>query len=263
VNCDRSRQLLALDVSGDLAGHNAHSSGELHAHLETCPSCTEFFDHLDRNQTLLRGLRRETVPSAALAQMRQGLFTRLEGETPGWGVRLERFLFGEFRKPRYAILCLLLLAIVSATVFAQFRNISVRADAVAGLVGSDRLRLPSDFSNWTLVGTSMQFSHSGANLPQRIYVNPEGYREYKRTGHFPEGTVLVLESAATVAASVKDRRFADGWGYFQFGNGHQTTREAVALPATAGCLACHRDQGAKDHVFTQFYPVLRAALGVL
>jgi len=97
-------------------------------------------------------------------------------------------------------------------------------------------------------------------------VNPEGYREYTRTGRFPEGTVLVLESEATVAASVKDHRFADGWGYFQFGNGpqtHQATLEAAALPATAGCVACHRAQGARDHVFTQFYPVLRAALGVL
>jgi hypothetical protein len=261
VNCDRSRQLLALDVSDDSPARDAE---ELRLHLETCQNCTDFFEQLDRNHSLLRTLRREAVPSSALAEMRQSLFARLEGEAanPGWGIRLERFLFGEIRKPRYAVLCIALLAIVSASVFAQLRHNSVSADAA--IDRGRTLSFPADFRDWTLVGTSMQFSHSGNNLPQRIYVNPEGYREFRRSGHFPEGTVLVLESAGAVAASVKDHRFTDGWGYFEFsGKNRQAGVGREALPVTAGCIACHRDRGATDHVFTQFYPVLRAALGVL
>jgi hypothetical protein len=39
--------------------------------------------------------------------------------------------------------------------------------------------------------------------------------------------------------------------------------QAEPLPQTAGCLACHREKAATDHVFTQFYPVLRVSTAKL
>ena len=264
MTCTRSREWLALDISGDLAAKDAET---LRNHLQSCNGCEEFRRGLERNHGLVRSLRQEMVPSAAVADMRQSLFARLE-ETrkAGWHIRLERFLLGELRRPRYAVLGIVVAVIVSATLFAQLRNASANLDSTAGMLGStNQLHLPEDFREWTLVGTSNQFAHSGGkNTFQNVYLNPQGYREYRRTGRFPEGTVIVLESSGVLAASVKDRRFAEGWGFFEFidGNG-QKTKDAQLSAQTAACLSCHRDQGSTDHVFTQFYPVLRAVSGVL
>jgi hypothetical protein len=60
--------------------------------------------------------------------------------------------------------------------------------------------------------------------------------------------------------SVKDSsRFDGGWGFYDFTQpGGQPRPEAAVLPQSAGCLSCHRDEAETDHVFTQFYPALRA-----
>jgi len=265
MTCTRSREWLALYVSGDLAAKKVEA---LLIHLEHCANCQAFHARLDQNHGLVRSLRQEVVPSAALAEVRQSVFARLEeGRSKrGWHIRLERFLFGELRRPRYAVLGIALIAVVSATLFAQLRHASANLDSTAGLLGeTNQLRLPEDFREWTRIGTSKEFAHSGdGNLPQNVYLNPQGYREYRRTGRFPEGAVIVLESSGTLAASVKDRRFAEGWGYFEFIDGKgQKTKDAQPVAETASCLTCHRDRGATDHVFTQFYPVLRSASGVL
>ena len=61
--------------------------------------------------------------------------------------------------------------------------------------------------------------------------------------------------------SVKDSsRFEGGWAYFNFSNGSGSYKEkAEPFPASAGCVACHKQKAETDNVFTQFYPVLRAA----
>jgi hypothetical protein len=89
------------------------------------------------------------------------------------------------------------------------------------------------------------------------------------SGKFPDGTVMVLEKSSAetkgdphftgVEVSVKDsNRFDGGWGFYNFtdDNGKLKT-QAEELPQTAGCLSCHRDKAATDHVFTQFYPALK------
>ena len=68
-----------------------------------------------------------------------------------------------------------------------------------------------------------------------------------------QGDVVAIEAA------VKDtRRFPGGrlglllvrWPR-RAGEG-----DAAALPATASCYACHREKGAVDNTFVQFYPTL-------
>jgi hypothetical protein len=276
VNCAHSRKLLALCVGGDLP---ADIPDELQVHLDDCFECREFCSRLDGNRSMLRSLRQDVVTPAALAEMRRNLFQRIDGDVHlGWRVQLERLLLGEWRRPRYAVLCLLLAGIISATLFTQLRPASANRDGtMAVMTNSDTLRLSDSFREWVLLGTSTQFSHSNkTDRLQNVYLNPEAYRTYQQTGKFPEGTVLVLESPGTegdgknpsLVASVKNRRLPGGWGYFRFEDGREQktpskSMDAQALPETAGCLACHRDRGATDHVFTQFYPVLRSASGVL
>ena len=62
--------------------------------------------------------------------------------------------------------------------------------------------------------------------------------------------------------TIKDsRRFADEpgyWAYFSFGHSYPLADSAQAFP-TAACNGCHAASAADDFVFTQYYPVLRAA----
>jgi tetratricopeptide (TPR) repeat protein len=149
--------------------------------------------------------------------------------------------------------------------------------------GKDTLLRPEGYREWVFVGSSLGLRYDeGKRQPEQpqysnVYIDPAAYRTYKETGTFPEGTVLVLEHAASeekkqpglrgsfqkefsgLSAAVKDKdRFADGWAYFTFDGAGKT--KASARPAKkAACYDCHREHAAEDNVFTQFYPVLKAA----
>ena len=153
----------------------------------------------------------------------------------------------------------------SVTLFAQMPHVAA-GPVVMGAVfeGQDTLLRP-EYQDWKVVDATTHDEHHAFG---KAYISPNAHKEFARTGRFPEGTVMVLESPApyvSFLASVKDSsRFEGGWGYFEFRDveGRQTSK-ASALPNAAGCVACHRDRAALDHVFTQFYPVLRTAAGVL
>jgi hypothetical protein len=113
-----------------------------------------------------------------------------------------------------------------------------------------------------------------------VYIDPESYAEYEKTGKFRDGTVMVKELVAVGAkeassgkgyfmgdfigleTAIKDsKRFKDepgNWGYFSFGHHYPLKTEAVAQ-STAACNSCHEGNAKEDFVFTQYYPVLRAA----
>jgi len=214
----------------------------------------------------LRSLRRDAATPAALSQMRGSLFARLENPHAilGWRIRLERFLLAGVPKPRYALAGVAIVTIVSLTLFAQMRHVSAGPVVVAAMFEGESTLLRPDYREWKVVDPT---AHERQHVFQKAYIQPHAYQEFTQTGKFPEGTVLILDSgtpSGSVLASVKDRRFEGGWGYFEFTNkGGRQPSKSEPLPKTAGCFACHRDRAATDHVFTQFYPVLRTAAGVL
>ena len=63
---------------------------------------------------------------------------------------------------------------------------------------------------------------------------------------------------------MKDKtRFKDepgNWGFFSFGHQYPLKAAASTQP-TANCNDCHAGEADDDYVFTQYYPVLRAAKG--
>jgi hypothetical protein len=150
--------------------------------------------------------------------------------------------------------------------------------------GKTTLLRPVNYREWVFVGSSLGLSYaqgaSSANdMYHNVYIKPEAYREFARTGKFPEGTVLAMELASAdtkkepalhgsyesefigLEVAVKDStRFPGGWAYYGFSNGmgSQYRDKAEPFPASAGCVACHKQNAATDNVFTQFYPVLRA-----
>ena len=163
-----------------------------------------------------------------------------------------------------------------------FESAPEAGDAEAGAPQYDdkgALRRPEGYQEWTFVGASLGLSYAEGAAPDgpgefhHTYLRPASYSEFRRTGKFPEGTVLVLElheaaqkvapsrhglfegRRVAVEAAVKDSaRFPEGWAYYSFGDGSQAT--ATAFPRGA-CFECHRQHAARDNVFVQFYPVLR------
>jgi len=133
-----------------------------------------------------------------------------------------------------------------------------------------------------------------------VYIDPASWTHYKKTGKFREGTVLIKELISVgskqatsgagyfmgdylgLEATVKSKaRFPDepgNWAYFSFTTpgspmeseemrkqvkvGAALKDKAKAFP-TAVCASCHQASAAEDMVFTQYYPVTRAAKAAL
>ncbi len=139
-----------------------------------------------------------------------------------------------------------------------------------------RLQLPANYREWTYLssGLNMSYSAQPSNMTMfdNVFVNPAAYKEFLKTGTWPDKTMLVLEvrgagSSASInkggnfqtnelmgrEVHVKDSaRFKTGWAFFGFSG----EAPAKQLPETASCYSCHQQHGAVDTTFVQFYPTL-------
>ena len=145
--------------------------------------------------------------------------------------------------------------------------------------GNNMLR-PDHYREWVWLtsGFDMSYSPTAAGNPDpffdNVFVNPESYHAFLRTGDWPDKTVLVLEvrssqrkgsinqhghfqgDNARVEVHVKDTaRFPEKkWAFFAFG---ESARSAPPAAANTNCFTCHEKSGAVDTTFVQFYPILR------
>jgi hypothetical protein len=144
---------------------------------------------------------------------------------------------------------------------------------------------PADYREWTFVtsGLGMTYGPAAAANAGRppmfdnVFVNREAYRAFTQSGEWPDKTIFILEirrgeenvsinnggrtqgEPVAVEAAVKDvKRFAStgGWGYFDLGAGAGAKAAAAALPETASCYNCHKNNTAVENTFVQFYPTL-------
>jgi hypothetical protein len=144
-----------------------------------------------------------------------------------------------------------------------------------------------EWREWIYVGTPVtpnSLNPPEASFPEfhNVYIDPESFKHYSKTGKFRDGTVLIKELVSVGAteassgkgyfegdfigleASIKDsKRFKDEpgfWAYFTFSHKAPPYPETAKVQPAASCnTACHQAKAADDWVFTQFYPVLRAA----
>ncbi len=162
---------------------------------------------------------------------------------------------------------------------------------------------PEGFERWMVVGTSIGLSYSDSDAKDsddpgqfhNVYMQPEAFDHYVRTGEFPEQTIFVVTNNPSTSTKGKDslnrtgyfaapstglevavrdtKRFPDVWAYFLFHDAESPrsvetpspkTESARSRPAEsayprAACYDCHAEHGAVDNVFTQFYSVLTQA----
>jgi Cytochrome P460 len=157
--------------------------------------------------------------------------------------------------------------------------------AVVEFTADGKLKQPVGYRQWIYVGASVtpnDLNGGKALFPEfhAIYIDPESFAEYGKTGKFRDGTVLVKELSRVgskkassgngyflgeftgLAVSIKDsKRFKDepgNWAYFSFGHKYPLEAE-VSISPTFVCNKCHQDSAKQDWVFTQNYNVLPAS----
>ena len=150
----------------------------------------------------------------------------------------------------------------------------------------DTLLLPQNYRENTFLtsGIDMVYGPKGAPLHSithgrqqsrfdNVFVNPESYQAFLRTGTWPDKTLLILEiRTAETNASInrsghsqshevlgievhlKDTsRFPDGgWAFYDVDD----TLTGTLIPRPAACYTCHQQHAAVDTTFVQFYPTL-------
>src|SRR5262245_52124694 len=156
------------------------------------------------------------------------------------------------------------------------------------------LKRPADFRTWVFVGANLGLSYhkDAAKEPREadrpkgtapgnfhnVYIRPESYAEYLKTGQFPDQTVLVMDvyeakerdakgivskglfpgAHRQFEVAVKNSNRPDGsktnWAYYAF---DPPTRETAKAFPDAACYDCHLKHADVDNVWVQFYPVLR------
>lgn len=191
----------------------------------------------------------------------------------------------QFKKTLLGGIAPVLLSIALASpVIASDAHHAHGKDHNFGHFTKDNLLLtPKDYREWIFVGapvTPKDMNDGKPAFPEfhNVYIDPTSWNHWKKTGEFRDGTVIVKELTSVgskeaasgngyfpgefngIAAMVKDsKRFSDkpgNWAFFGFES--YDAKQGI-LQADDACAACHKANAAQDMVFTQYYPVLRAA----
>jgi len=148
-------------------------------------------------------------------------------------------------------------------------------------VGDNRLVRPASYREWPWVSSGLGMTYEGeATRPgappvfTNVFINPSSYREFMKTGKWPDRTLFVLEFRASATkgsinvgghfqgelvgleAEVKDARFPDGWAFYNFGNAASMPADTAPIADPTRCVDCHTKNTAVERTFVQFYPTL-------
>ena len=164
------------------------------------------------------------------------------------------------------------------------------ADQLPQFANDSSLQEPKGWDTWVMVGSSTGLSYNtpgaapaaGAapGMFHNVYMQPWAYREFMKTGVFPEQTMFVLsffeasrKSAPAKAGFYEGERVPGieihlkrkgidrtGWAFFGFAD---SSAVGSKLPGSASCYTCHATEAAHDNVFTQFYPFVRQRLAAV
>lgn len=184
--------------------------------------------------------------------------------------------------PTRTLLAFAAVVAVSVSISGSSRSAQ---DGKPGFTSDGKLQQPTGYREWVYVGTPLtpnDMNPPEAPFPEfhNVYIHPADYAEYRKSGKFPDGTVLVKELVSVgskqaasgkgyfmgefigLEAAIKDsKRFSKEpgyWAYFSFGHKYPLA-EAASKQPVATCNTCHQESAAEDWVFSQYYPVLSAA----
>jgi hypothetical protein len=140
-----------------------------------------------------------------------------------------------------------------------------------------QVKFPADYRERIFLSSGVGMTYGPLARPgppqfDNVFVNPDSYRAFLRTGHWPDKTMFILEVRASeshgsinngghfqtditgIEAEVKD---GAAWTFYGFSLASGApSQTAKAIPRTASCYSCHRKNTAVENTFVQFYPQL-------
>jgi len=174
----------------------------------------------------------------------------------------------------------LLLPLATAAALAA-ASVAAQPPAAAPAYVGDKLQFPADYRQWIYLTTGFDMSYRfslakmGHHMFDNVFVNREAWTEFQKTGTWPDKTMLLIEArGATDKGSInKEGHFQSTdvmgwevhvkdasrfgaqapWAFFGF---EDTEAPAKMISTSADCYSCHKDHGAVDNTFVQFYPTL-------
>ena len=152
-----------------------------------------------------------------------------------------------------------------------------QASEAPAYTSDNGLKMPEHYREWVYLSTGFDMAYRpdvqrGPHVFDNVFVNPASYRDFQKTGTWPDKTLLVLEVRGArdrgsinrnghfqdtqvmgLEVHLKDeKRFAGKWAFFAF----EGSPVGKLLPPTADCYSCHAAHAAVDTTFVQFYPTL-------
>jgi hypothetical protein len=136
------------------------------------------------------------------------------------------------------------------------------------------LMMPTNYREWIFLTSGIDMSYAssasaGHSMFDNVFVNPEAYRAFVKTGTWPDKTIFVLETrGAEDPISINKRGHTQSsaimgtelhvkdhgtWSFYDLPAG---ATEASLIPPPASCYTCHQSHAAVDTTFVQFYPTL-------
>jgi len=157
----------------------------------------------------------------------------------------------------------------------------VRVEDGPKYASDGQLLFPKEYREWVFLSSGLDMSYDpkprtdGMHMFNNVFVNPAAYTAFQATGHWPDGTELVLENRGAEAPKsintkgntqskellgfevhVLDSAHAeaksDGWEFYGF----QNTVSAKPIARPASWYSCHEAHAAVETTFVQFYPTL-------
>lgn len=172
----------------------------------------------------------------------------------------------------------------SAVALAQTDGASPSGEAAAVVDAKGNLRVPENYqTRYQALGAWAIANDEGPGSKEihQVYASPGAIDAYRKTGHFPDGTVLVKEVFATSTngmttgtvshpdqlkgwfVMVRDSEnthpgnplWGNGWGWSWFDA--DKPLKTTSTDYKSDCLACHVPAQANDWLYVNGYPVLR------
>ena len=151
--------------------------------------------------------------------------------------------------------------------------------SLAQLTADGKLAFPANYREWVFLSSGLGMTYGpaaaaagGDPMFDNVFVSPEAYRAFLKSGQWPDNTVFVLEIRGSeshssinkgghfqsdVVAVEAEMKVNGQWQFFGFPpSGKENPAPVKALPASASCYSCHSQNGAVDNTFVQFYPQL-------
>jgi len=170
-------------------------------------------------------------------------------------------------------------ALVGVQPVVKKAAVTVPVDAPS-YTAEGQLKFPVAYREWVFLASGLDMSYTSKtpgdhSMFNNVFVNPSAYREFMKSGTWPEGTMFMLENrgaegnhsinvrgktqSAEVMGTevhVKDSTHG-GWAFYAFDDGDRKAGGSARLiPRAATCYSCHEQHGAVDTTFSQFYPTV-------